>query len=70
MSDTTTTDQGWMFPTQSSAGKAHYFRADQRSLCGKWGSFMAPREAFEPETGPSPSDCVACRRRLDKEGTK
>lgn len=63
------TDQGWAFPGTSR--KAHYFRADKLALCRKWASMRMPPEAFEHDTGsPSNDDCVACRRKLDKEGVK
>lgn len=56
-----TEDKGWGYPT-STATKAHYFGADGRSLCGRYGSFGIDTE---PETGPTPNDCTPCRRRLD-----
>ena len=63
------TDEGWLYPPR--LRKAHYFRADGRSLCGKYASFGAPRSAFEPDNGSaSPNDCKACRTKLDKEGVK
>ena len=61
------TDKGWGFPTRA-ARKAHYFREDGRSLCGRYGSFGI---RTDPETtGASPDDCAACRRRLDAEGVR
>jgi hypothetical protein len=69
------TDQGWAFSSGST--KAHYFRADKRSLCGKYGSIgMGERlftpEARDPKSGRSATqwDCAPCRRKLDKEGVK
>lgn len=55
--------EGWGFTGTSR--KAHYFR-DGRSLCGKWG-FRRSSAPHEPDTGPSPDDCAACRKALDKE---
>jgi hypothetical protein len=53
--------EGWGFP--GSGRKAHYFKPDGRSLCGRWGFFGG---RTEPDDGPSPDDCVGCRRELDK----
>jgi hypothetical protein len=55
--------EGWGFTGTST--KAHYFR-DGTSLCGRWG-FRHPDAPLEPDDAPSKSDCVACRRALDKE---
>jgi hypothetical protein len=54
---------GWGFPPVSR--KAHYIAPDGRSLCGKLGfAFNLP---LEPDNGrPSPDDCAACRKRLDR----
>lgn len=54
---------GWGFTARST--KAHYFR-DGTSLCRKWG-FRVSTAPHEPDKGPSPDDCLACRRVLDKE---
>ena len=63
------TDQGWAFP--STSRKAHYFRGNGVALCDKWASLWMPPQAFEPDTGkPSRDDCVACRRKLEKEGVR
>jgi hypothetical protein len=65
------TREGWTdFHGQSR--KFHYIPADDaRALCGKWGlsPFVADaREQanLQPDTGPSPDDCKACRRKFDK----
>lgn len=62
---------GWTnFDGQSR--KFHYIPADtEKALCGKWGlsPFVADARAqtrLQADTGPSPDDCVACRRKLDK----
>lgn len=54
---------GWGFPSQ--ARKAHYFDADGRSLCGRYG--LMPKAACESENAHrrSPDDCAECRRRFD-----
>lgn len=57
--------KGWSFGV-AGARKFHYFGDDGRSLCGRYGSFGVPSEAFEPETGlASKDDCAACRRKVD-----
>lgn len=41
---------------------------DGRSLCGKWARNPFAGNAqlrVEPDTGPSPDDCAACRRKKD-----
>lgn len=52
------------------AKKFHWLPSDSdRALCGKWGLGFAATRAqvdLQPDTGPSPDDCVACRRKLDK----
>lgn len=53
--------EGWGFPT--SARKAHYFR-DGRSLCGRYGWFVADNDRLEPDTKPSRDDCAGCRAKL------
>lgn len=63
-----THDKGWAFSAGSR--KAHYFRGDRRSLCGRYGCIGMPPEAFERESKPSTDDCAGCRRRLDKEGVR
>jgi hypothetical protein len=60
------TASGWFWPT--TARKAHADPGTGTALCGKWGRHglggSAPIE--EPlDAPPSPSDCVACRRRVD-----
>ena len=52
--------EGWGFTGRSN--KAHYF-VQTMALCRKWGFYGGP---LEPDTGPSPDDCVQCRRLLDK----
>ena len=61
------TDLGWAAPTWAAKAR-HYFRADERSLCRKYGLHYRPVE--EPVLGSVPRECVACRRRLDKDGVK
>lgn len=58
-------NEGWGWPSDSR--KAHYFAADGRSLCGKWGRFGLPLTAGDYE---SPDDCADCRRRLNKRQPK
>lgn len=65
------TDSGWTdFGGQ--ARKFHYVPADDdRALCGKWGlspfvQDVRSKTRFQPDTGPSPDDCAACRRKLGK----
>jgi hypothetical protein len=43
--------------------KAHYYR-ETFSLCRTRGFYRGP---LEPDDKPSPDDCKACRRVLDKE---
>lgn len=62
------TDRGWAFVGTSR--KAHYYDKDSFSVCGKYRALFVHKDAFEPETGPSPDDCAGCRRRLDKRGVK
>lgn len=67
----TATDMGWLF--LAGWRKAHYFRGDRRSLCGKWGAHGHPLMAFSPEDpafGAAEDDCAACRRKLDKQGVR
>ncbi len=70
MTSSTETKRGWFFPT--AARKAHFDGGDGVALCGKWGRVgfgaAAPIQAGA-ESPPSPDDCVACRRKLDKETT-
>lgn len=65
--------EGWTdFNGQSR--KFHFIPADNvqgKALCGKWGlsPFVADARQqahLQPDTGPSPDDCVSCRRKLDK----
>lgn len=66
----TTTDLGWAFPTLT-ARRRHYFRADERSLCGRYGLHYRPAGDPTPNHPiPAEDECAACRRRLDKEGTR
>ena len=54
---------GWARPINAS--KHHYFAEDEAtSICGRWMYFGHDRE---PDTFESPDDCVACRRKLNKE---
>lgn len=46
--------------------KAHYYRASM-SLCRRVGFYFGPLYA---EDGPSPDDCVACRKVRDREAAK
>lgn len=55
--------EGWLKPIQ--ARKFHYFRDGRQALCGRW--LLLANGNLEPETGPGPDDCAACRRKLDKE---
>lgn len=54
-------EDGWRFPYASQ--KAHYFEGIT-SLCGKW-MFLGETQAGA-DAPPSPDDCAACRRKLDK----
>ena len=56
---------GWGFPSQSR--KWHYFRAG-RSLCGKFGWF--DRDPLELGNDNSPDNCMACKKRLQKEASQ
>lgn len=51
------------------ARKFHFLPADEdTALCKKWGlGFGVTRERvdLQPENGPSPDDCVSCRRKLN-----
>lgn len=56
---------GWARP--GSATKHHYFEEGEvTSICRRWMYFGDNRE---PDTFESPDDCVACRRKLNKEST-
>ena len=46
--------------------KAHYYR-EAFALCRGRGFYFGP---LESETKPSPDDCKACRRLLDREKEK
>lgn len=46
--------------------KAHYYR-ETFSLCRTRGFYTYH---LEPDTGPSPDDCKACRKVLDREAEK
>ena len=50
---------GWLF----NADKWHYFR-DGQSLCRKWALLSA--SALEQGNNNSPTNCLACRKVLDK----
>ncbi len=52
--------EGWR--KFSNAIKWHYLR-EGKSLCGKYMA-LSMRD-LEPDNGPSPDDCKACRRYLD-----
>ena len=52
---------GWGFI--AGARKAHYYGVDGRSLCGRHYKFTDA--GLTAEDGPSPDDCLACRRKLD-----
>ena len=53
--------RGWWRPP--TARNFHYIGADNLALCGKW--MEMSRNNLEPEDGPSPDDCKACRRKVD-----
>ncbi|EBR3877723.1 hypothetical protein T062_18840 [Salmonella enterica subsp. arizonae] len=54
---------GWVRPVNAS--KHHFFTENETtSICGRWMHFGHNRE---PDTFESPDDCVACRRKLNKE---
>lgn len=56
---------GWGFPGGSR--KAHFFR-EAMSVCRRWGFYFG---ALEPDNGkPSPDDCAACRKFLDRENAQ
>jgi hypothetical protein len=52
--------EGWGFPLLSK--KAHYFKPDMRSLCGKW---LYSGELTKDDGKKGPDDCALCRKRLD-----
>ena len=52
--------QGWLILLN--AKKAHYFKKDGRSLCGRWLTFStANTEDFNHD---SPDNCKSCRSKL------
>jgi len=57
-------NEGWTYLYNSP--KWHYFR-DGRSLCGKWMTFSKELERREID---SPDNCVACKKKRDKELAK
>ncbi|KKM17726.1 hypothetical protein LCGC14_1672900 [marine sediment metagenome] len=57
--------EGWGFP--GNCRKAHYFKADGRSLCRKWGSF---RISLEQGNDDSPDNCTVCMKALPKHQAK
>lgn len=61
------TDLGWAFPTMAARSR-HYFRADERSLCRKYGLHYRP--AGDPVLGSAPDECTTCRAKLDKDGER
>lgn len=60
MDAATKPSEGWA--RVSGAEKRHYFRADRRSLCGRWACFGI----FEPEAEPGKFDCGACAKKVLK----
>ena len=61
MSETTESTEGWGV-IRPGDRKAHYYR-DMTSLCRRVGFYTGLLEAG----GPSPDDCVACRKELRRE---
>ena len=57
MSDFTS---GWGFPNGSR--KCHWFEADGRSLCGRYGFYRGPTDLDSGK--PGPHDCAACWKKL------
>lgn len=54
--------EGWTWIV--GAAKWHYMR-NGRSLCGKW--MLLGKPELEQGNDSSPDNCVACRRKLEKE---
>lgn len=61
------TDLGWAAPTEAAKAR-HYFRADERSLCRRYGLHVIYVE--EPVLGSVPRECTTCRTQLDKQGVR
>jgi hypothetical protein len=63
MANLTSTNQleGWSYLIN--ATKWHYFKADGKSLCGRWLILGGKREQGNDD---SADNCKACRRKLDK----
>ncbi|MFK5691324.1 hypothetical protein ACI3EY_16825 [Ornithinimicrobium sp. LYQ92] len=54
--------KGWYWPTNTR--KAHYYLADNRTVCGKGVVLVLPEDLAGFGTYPSPDDCVGCTRRV------
>ena len=55
-------NEGWGFPRGST--KAHYFKENGMSLCGKWGFYHGDTEQGNDE---SSDNCVACKKALKRQ---
>lgn len=53
-------NEGWAYLLN--ARKWHYFRANGRSLCGKWLRFG--KSGAEQGNNDSADNCAACRRKI------
>lgn len=65
MSQETKRPEGWGV-IRPGDRRAHYYR-DMFSLCRRVGFYNGP---VEPDDAPSPDDCKACRKALDKEAAR
>jgi hypothetical protein len=54
-------NEGWGFPRGSI--KAHYFLEDGRSLCGKFGFYLADKEQGNDGSN---DNCTACKKALKR----
>jgi hypothetical protein len=65
MAETTDPREGWGV-IRPGDRRAHYYR-DGMSLCRRVGFYAGP---LDPDDKPSPDDCAACRKQLDREQAK
>lgn len=55
--------KGWYWPPN--ARKAHYYDADNRTLCGTGFVLRLPDAMDGIDAGAGPDDCAGCRRKVD-----
>jgi hypothetical protein len=54
-------EEGWGFPSRSN--KAHYFLANGRSLCNKYGFYHGQKEQGNDDSN---DNCTACKKALKR----